>query len=99
MKRRKRRHVAIAAVLAVLLAVAAAGAWALSLQLREQGAKQLQEAIIEGAMQCYAVEGTYPASLAHLEDSYGISVDTSMYTVNYQVFAENVMPTVVVVPK
>ena len=45
------------------------------------------------------MEGAYPSSLRHLEEEYGLSINTEDYQVTYEVFAANVMPSVVVVPR
>ena len=50
-------------------------------------------------MQCCAIEGSYPASLQHLEDSYGLAINHDEYIVTYEAFADNVVPSVVVVPR
>ena len=66
---------------------------------REQGAASLRNAIVESAKQCCAVEGSYPSSLEHLEQSFGLSVNHQDYVVTYESFASNIIPSVVVVPR
>ena len=66
---------------------------------REQGAEALRVAILKSAQQCCAVEGSYPASIDHLENAYGLCVNRSDYVVYYEVLGSNVMPTVTVVAK
>ena len=67
--------------------------------LREQGELSVRNAILNSAKQCFAIEGTYPSSLAHLEENYGLVVNRSDYAITYEVFADNVMPNVVVLAK
>ena len=43
--------------------------------------------------------GAYPSSLAYLEENYGLVVNRSDYAITYEVFADNVMPNVVVLAK
>ena len=43
--------------------------------------------------------GLYPSSLEHLEQGYGLRVNRDDYVITYEVFAENIMPSVVVVPR
>lgn len=63
--------------------------------LREQEQQDLLcNAVNQAVVNCYAIEGTYPASLAHLEQYYGLTVDQEKYLVTYEVFAENVRPNV-----
>ena len=45
-------------------------------------------------MQCYAVEGSYPASLDYLEENYGLLVNHDRFIVTYEAFASNLMPQV-----
>ena len=97
-KRRTRR---IAVVCAVVCALVAAFliVGALQTSAREQGAAALRESIINAAKQCCAIEGSYPATLEHLEEHYGVVVNDDDYVVSYESFADNVMPTVVVTPR
>ena len=94
-RQRKRRRGMRLAALALVLALAVGGwfaAGAVGQNLREQGAVSVRNAILDSAKQCCAIEGSYPSSLEHLEQGYGLRV-------NREVFAENIMPSVVVVPR
>ena len=64
--------------------------------LKEQGAASLRNTIIEASKQCCAIEGAYPESLEYLEANYGLSINKNDYIVTYEVYAENIAPTVVV---
>lgn len=64
-----------------------------------QGAESIKAAIIDNARQCAAIEGAYPSSLKYLEDHYGLVLDHTHYNINYEVFGQNIMPTVTVVPR
>lgn len=98
---RARRRRITAAILA--FAIAAAVAWfvwgVVSADLRQQGAESVRQVILDAAVQCAAIEGSYPATLSYLEDHYGVVVNHDDYVVTYEAFASNVMPTVVVVPR
>lgn len=90
------------AALALVLALAMGGwfaARAVGQNLREQGAVSVRNAILDSAKQCCAIEGAYPSSLAYLEENYGLVVNRSDYAITYEVFADNVMPNVVVLAK
>ncbi|MEG0096533.1 MAG: hypothetical protein RR671_03520 [Raoultibacter sp.] len=90
----------IAAVCMVLVALACWFAFdAVETTLREQSAVSVRDTILNGAKQCCAIEGSYPPSLAYLEDNYGLAINRSSYAITYDVFAENVIPSVVVLPK
>lgn len=53
--------------------------------------------IRRAAVQCYALEGTYPQDISYLEEHYGVSVDTDRFRVDYIFIASNLMPDVTVV--
>ncbi|WP_418972697.1 hypothetical protein, partial [Allofournierella sp.] len=79
-----------------------AGAWGagrLEKDLAAKGAGALRAAVLERAVQCYALEGAYPPSLAYLEENYGLQVDRSRYIVTYEAFAPNLLPDVTVLQK
>ncbi len=59
--------------------------------------KTLQEAVRKASVQCYAIEGRYPASVDYLEENYGLQIDKDNYAVFYEGFASNVMPSITVV--
>ncbi|WP_326910352.1 hypothetical protein [Sedimentibacter sp. MB31-C6] len=52
----------------------------------------LEEAIIRGAIQCYAIEGFYPPNIEYLESNYGLIIDHEKYYVSYIAFASNIIP-------
>ncbi|MFA6948020.1 MAG: hypothetical protein WCQ72_03485 [Eubacteriales bacterium] len=60
------------------------------------GADILRCAIERAAVSCYATEGVYPPTLDYLCENYGVSVDISRYAVDYDCFASNIMPSVIV---
>lgn len=59
--------------------------------------KTLQEAVRKASVQCYAIEGRYPASVDYLEENYGLQIDREHYAVFYEGFASNIMPNITVV--
>ena len=69
-----RRRFALAAAGLLLAAALAAGAWGagrLEKDLAAKGAGALRATVLERAVQCYALEGAYPPSLAYLEGIMG----------------------------
>ena len=60
--------------------------------------QQLEDSIRRAAVACYATEGCYPPDLEYLQSYYGIQIDDTRYAVHYEVFAENLMPDITVVP-
>lgn len=51
-----------------------------------------RRAVTRAAVQCYAIEGQYPPSVAYLEEHYGLSVDRTRYIVDYRPIGGNLMP-------
>lgn len=63
-----------------------------------------EEALVEStlrraAVTCYAIEGKYPESLPYLCEHYSVAVDESRYSVRYEIFGSNVMPSITVARK
>lgn len=56
-----------------------------------------EQAVRRAAVQCYALEGFYPADLGYLEAHYGVRVDGA-YRVDYRYVASNLMPDITVLP-
>lgn len=61
-------------------------------------ADSLKQALTRSAVHCYAMEGRYPESLSYLRKHYGIEWDETRYTVDYEIFGSNMMPTITVIP-
>ena len=64
---------------------------------RAEGLRVLEESIRRAVVINYAIEGTYPASIADVEEKYGINVDRTKYLVHYSIFASNIMPDIAVI--
>lgn len=58
-----------------------------------------ESAIKRAALQCYALEGSYPSDLKYLEDNYGIIINEERYFYQYEIFASNIMPEIIVLEK
>lgn len=95
-RRRRRMGVCVALVLAVLLAWQ--GYVASKEVSREQAASALREAVVASALHCCAVEGSYPTSVAHLEEHYGLVINERDFRVSYEWLGDNIPPSVVVRP-
>lgn len=99
---RRRRTIKLICLLAVCLALLSVAVWGLGrLQqdLVQRGAAALRSTVQQRAVQCYAVEGAYPQSLAYLEENYGLRINRQRYIVAYEVFAPNLLPDVTVLVK
>ena len=60
--------------------------------------QQLEDSIRRAAVACYATEGYYPPDVEYLQNHYGIQIHDDRFSVHYEVFAENLMPDITVVP-
>lgn len=58
--------------------------------------RQLEKAIANAAVSCYAIEGAYPPSIDYLVDNYNVQINTKRFTVKYELFASNLMPDITV---
>lgn len=97
---RSRRRWIVAAIAVVALVAACFFAYAaIEQNLREQGAASIRTAILDASMQCCAIEGSYPTSLKHLEDEYGLAINHDDYIVTYEAYAANIAPSVTVAPR
>lgn len=97
-KRRLRRIVC--ALLVVVIVACLVFAMLLSRNVaRDQSAYTVRDSVIQAAVQCCAVEGSYPSSLSHLEEKYGLVINKDDYVVNYEWLGDNVPPSVVVRPR
>lgn len=56
-----------------------------------------EQAVRRAAVQCYALEGFYPADLDYLKAHYGVTADGA-YWVDYRYVASNLMPDITVLP-
>lgn len=93
------RRVRRIAVVLIVIAIVACLAFATVVSrgiAREQGVQTMRDSIMQAAVQCCAVEGSYPSSLSHLEEYYGLVVNHADYVINYEWLGDNVPPSVVV---
>jgi hypothetical protein len=67
--------------------------------LSDEAVTSIKEAIRSAALQCYALEGSYPSSLDYLKDHYGLNINEEDYYVVYNAFAQNQLPEIRVVRK
>lgn len=68
-------------------------------RLSDESLAMLEQSLQRGAVQCYALEGSYPEDIEYLERHYGISYDQDRYFVDYIYMASNLMPDITVLPK
>ncbi len=61
--------------------------------------EMLEDAIRRAAVQCYAIEGSYPPDVDYLADHYGIVLNRDVYYYHYEVIGSNIMPDILVMKK
>ena len=67
--------------------------------LSRQSAASAEAAVRRAVVQCYAVEGAYPADLQYLEERYGLQINHRRYIVDYNILAPHVAPQITVLEK
>jgi len=102
MKRKSRKKQLLSSVKGLLLFLCILAVFLFSLfrmdnGQKEEGRRQLEEVLRLSAMACYAAEGIYPPTLDYLSQNYGVLIDEERYAVIYEIFAENIMPSITVV--
>ncbi|MDR1134740.1 MAG: hypothetical protein LBL49_00950 [Clostridiales Family XIII bacterium] len=63
-----------------------------------EGLQLTYDSVRRAAVQCYALEGVYPADFEYLKEHYGIRPDEEKYVIYYEYIASNLMPDITVVP-
>lgn len=71
----------------------------LGAQGEERENAALVQAVQEGILQCYALEGAYPPDLAYLEDHYGLAFNHEHYYYHYEAYGANIFPIIKVIKK
>lgn len=65
----------------------------------EQNLEIMEQTIREAIACCYSIEGTYPPDIEYLEENYGLFINHDKFLVDYDIFASNIMPDVVIIDK
>ena len=66
---------------------------------RKRQKESLENAITRSITHCYAVEGSYPASLEYLKENYGLTYDENLFFVDYQTIGSNILPDVTIIER
>ena len=61
--------------------------------------RNLETALQNDIIHCYAVEGIYPPTLTYIEENYGLTYNKDKFIVDYQVIGSNLMPHVTVMER
>ena len=88
----------IALMLAVLIGCGAAAGQIGKAQQEEETA-MIRDAVRRATLNCYAVEGAYPADVEYLREHYRLAYDESRYIVTLDSFASNTIPDIYVMER
>jgi hypothetical protein len=85
-------------ICAVVVAVAMA-VGAMEDEHIDKQAERVERILRKALIQCFALEGSYPAEITYLE-KYGVMFDHDKFLYVYdEIFASNIMPSLVVIPR
>lgn len=98
-KTRRNRFIALAVFVCALLVALGILLNMIFASAKDQGAASIRSTILDAAMQCAAIEGSFPTNLAYLEDNYDLRVNHDDYVIIYEVLASHTVPSVVVMPR
>ncbi len=59
----------------------------------------MQQTVQKALVQCYALEGSYPATIEYLSENYGVQLHKDQYVYYYRPWAANFMPEFKIIPK
>jgi hypothetical protein len=97
-----RSRVFLTLVFAVIICAAlAGGTGGLSNTVTDKQAQFVADSVRRSAIQCYAIEGSYPPTIGGLEylrENYGLTIDTKRYVVHYESQGDNFVPQIRVLP-
>jgi hypothetical protein len=66
---------------------------------RDDRSAAVEKVIMKAAVQCYALEGSYPSDIKYLRDNYGIIVDENQYFYFYEPNGANIAPNIKVIKR
>ena len=66
---------------------------------QEKSTKSIEEAVKKMALECYALEGSFPPSVEYLKENYGLIVNNDAYFYHYQANGSNIPPDIRVMNK
>jgi hypothetical protein len=96
---KKIRWIVLTLILAALIAKSATGLDDIGVSADAERATTVEQAIEAAAIQCYAIEGSYPPTIDYLVEHYGLVVNEDAYYYHYDAFASNILPVIAVYKK
>jgi hypothetical protein len=89
----------VIAVLISALVFSGSGGW--SNTVTDKQAQFVADSVRRSAIQCYAIEGSFPPTIGgveYLRDNYGLTIDSKRYVVYYESLGDNLIPQIKVIP-
>lgn len=98
------RSMGLQAVITILLMIVI---WAavfqavqnVAIDRNEDRSKAIETVLLQAAVQCYALEGSYPENLDYLKANYGIILDETHYYYFYDIQGANIAPKIAVIKR
>lgn len=59
----------------------------------------IENAIRKAALECYALEGSFPPSVEYLQKNYGLMINDKAYFYHYEANGSNILPDIKVIRK
>lgn len=94
-----RENIAGMAVFAVIILLMLCGLQSTAQSSQGESLRITEDALRKAVVSCYALEGRYPPDVAYLQEQYGLQLNEKKYIVQYEVFAENIMPEITVLER
>ncbi|MBQ8151724.1 MAG: hypothetical protein IJ070_03035 [Firmicutes bacterium] len=97
---RKRKVFILAAAVCLLLLLGGIS-WAgdhMKGTFTEEDVRMAEDTVRKYAIQCYALEGSYPEKIDYLEDNYMLTLNREEYVYHYVFIGANMMPDITVFP-
>jgi hypothetical protein len=94
-----RKYLGSVGLFAGVLILFFVGTTSVTTDTRRRQKERLEDALNRDITSCYALEGSYPPSLAYLKDHYGLTYDEDYFFVDYHIRGSNLLPDITIIEK
>ena len=98
-RKRVSRIILVLIVIAALIYMGCSLFKRLDLDMNRQAREALTRQVTDAAVQCYAIEGSYPADVSYLELNYGLRYDASRFKVELEYTTPDDLPEISVIAR